>query len=89
VENHTDVSSKQKEKLHRRRTLTLITQSEALKALNEAATDEQKFSIVGNPDDLGPVTVYFVRVWEDEDVDFRDVMFHRKNGKVKVYAGNN
>jgi hypothetical protein len=69
--------------------LSLITQGEAQKALNEVATDEQKFSIIGRPDDLGPLTVYFVRVWEGEDVEFQDVFFYRKNGKVKVYEGNN
>jgi hypothetical protein len=36
---------------------------------------------------LGPVSVFFVRVWDGEDVDFKDVMFHRKNGKVQVYCG--
>lgn len=67
--------------------MTLITQGEAQNALNEVAHEEQKFSIIGRPDSLGPVTVYFVRVWEGEDVDFKDVMFYRKNGKVKVYDG--
>jgi hypothetical protein len=69
--------------------LALITQGEAQNALNELSTEEQKFSIIGNPDSLGPVTVYFVRVWEGEDVDFKDVMFYKKNGKVKVYEGIN
>ena len=69
--------------------MSLITQGEALKALNEVAKEEQKFSIIGKPDDLGSVTVFFVRVWEGEDVDFKDVMFHRKNGKVRVYEGRN
>lgn len=66
--------------------MPLITQAEAQSALNEISTDYSKFSIIGRPDSLGPVTVYFVRVWEGEDVDFKDVMFYRKNGKVKVYA---
>lgn len=69
--------------------MALITQGEAQNALNELSTEEQKFSIIGNPDSLGPVTVYFVRVWEGEDVDFKDVMFYKKNGKVKVYEGIN
>lgn len=69
--------------------MTLITQGEAQNALNDLSTDEQKFSIIGKPDSLGPVTVFFVRVWEGEDVDFKDVMFHKKNGKVKVYEGIN
>lgn len=67
--------------------MTLITQGEAQNALNAVAQEEQKFSIIGKPDSLGPVTVYFVRVWEGEDVDFKDVMFYRENGKVKVYEG--
>lgn len=69
--------------------MTLITQGEAQNALNEVATEDTTFSIIGKPDTLGPVTVYFVRVWEGEDVDFKDVMFYRKNGKVKVYEGIN
>lgn len=67
--------------------MTLITQGEAQHALNAVSTEDTKFSIIGKPDSLGPVTVYFVRVWEGEDVDFKDVMFYRKNGKVKVYEG--
>lgn len=66
-----------------------ITQAEAQSALDELAIDERKFSVIGKPDSLGAVTVYFVRVWDGEDVDFRDVMFYRKNGKVRVYEGHN
>jgi hypothetical protein len=69
--------------------LPLITQAEAQSALNEISTTERKFSIIGRPDRLGPVTVYFVRVWEGEEVDFKDVMFHKRNGKVRVYEGYN
>jgi hypothetical protein len=68
--------------------LKIITQSEAMEALNQVRRDDrERFSIVGEPDHLGPVTVFFVRVWDGEDVDFEDVMFYRKNGKVKVYEG--
>jgi hypothetical protein len=67
-----------------------ITQAEAQSALDEITFDEhKKFSVVGGPDSLGAVTVYDVRVWDGEYVDFRDVMFYRKNGKVKVYEGRN
>jgi hypothetical protein len=70
--------------------LPLITQADAQMALDEIATDSKKFSIIGKPDVLcAGVTVYFVRVWDGEDVDFYDVMFHNRNGKVKVYEGNN
>jgi hypothetical protein len=69
--------------------LALITQGEAQSALNEVATENTKFSIIGKPDTLGPLTVFFVRIWEGEDVNFEDVMFHRKNGKVRIYEGLN
>lgn len=65
--------------------MDIISKSEALEALKEVEYDDERFSIVGEPDNLGPVTVYFVRAWNGEDVDFRDVMFYRKDGKVKVY----
>lgn len=68
--------------------MKVITQGEALEALNQVSRDDREsFSIVGNPDHLGPVSVFFVRVWDGEDVDFKDVMFYRKDGKVKVYEG--
>lgn len=68
--------------------MKVITQGEALEALNQVSRyDHESFSIVGNPDHLGPVSVFFVRVWDGEDVDFKDVMFYRKDGKVKVYEG--
>lgn len=68
--------------------MPLITQAEAQSALDEIAFDERKmFSVVGKPDNLGAVTVYDVRVWDGDYVDFRDVMFYRKNGKVRVYEG--
>lgn len=67
----------------------VITKSEAVEALNKVSRgDHERFSIVGEPDHLvGPVSVFFVRIWDGEDVDFKDVMFYRKNGKVKVYEG--
>jgi hypothetical protein len=59
-----------------------------MEALNQVSRDDREsFSIVGEPDHLGPVSVFFVRVWDGEDVDFKDVMFYRKDGKVKVYDG--
>ena len=69
--------------------MKIITQREALEALNEVSRDDrEKFSIVGGPDHLvDQVSVFFVRVWDGEFVDFRDVMFDRENGKVKVYNG--
>ena len=70
--------------------MKVITQSEAMEALNQVSRDDREsFSIVGEPDHLGPVSVFFVRVWDGEDVDFQDVMFYRKDGKVKVYEGRN
>jgi hypothetical protein len=70
--------------------LKVITQGEALEALKKVShNDRENFSIVGEPDHLGPVSVFFVRVWDGEAVDFEDVMFYRKDGKVKVYEGSN
>lgn len=70
--------------------MQIITQSEAVQALNQVSRNEyETFSIEGKPDYLGPVTVFFVRVWNGEDVEWRDVMFHRRQGKVQVYAGTN
>lgn len=70
--------------------MKVITQGEALEALTQVSHDDREsFSIVGEPDHLGPVSVFFVRVWDGEDVDFQDVMFYRKDGKVKVYEGSN
>lgn len=69
--------------------MKVITQGEALEALkNVSRDDHESFSIIGEPDHLvGPVSVFFVRVWDGEEVDFRDVFFVRENGKVKVYNG--
>jgi hypothetical protein len=68
--------------------LKLITKSEALEALNNVRRDErERFSITGSADHVGPVSIFFVTVWSGEEVDFRDVMFVRDNGKVKVYSG--
>lgn len=70
--------------------MKVITKSEALEALEAAEYDDRvKFSIQSDPDYVGPVTVYFVQVWSGEEVDFRDVMFVRRNGKVKVYESAN
>ena len=70
--------------------MKVITQGEALEALTQVSYDDREsFSIVGEPDHLGPVSVFFVRVWNGEEVEFEDVMFYRKNGKVKVYEGRN
>jgi hypothetical protein len=67
--------------------MKVITKGEALEALNNVRRDErERFSITGNPDQVGPVSVYFVTVWVDEEVDFRDVMFVREKGKVKVHG---
>lgn len=59
-----------------------------MEALEQVRRDDhERFSIIGAPDHLGPVSVFFVRVWDGEEVDFKDVMFYRKDGKVKVYDG--
>lgn len=54
-------------------------------ALNEVRDEQERFSIVSGPDRLGPVAVFGVLAWIGEYVEDRDVMFYRKNGKVKVY----
>jgi hypothetical protein len=66
--------------------MKVITQSEAQEALDAVSEGSTKFSIQGKPDRLCSVTVFNVRVWDGEDVDWKDVMFVRENGKVKVYA---
>lgn len=69
--------------------MKVITQGEAMEALEQVSRDDhESFSIVGEPDHLGPVSVFFVRIWNGEEVEFEDVMFYRKDGKVKVYEGN-
>lgn len=68
--------------------MDIITKSEAEAALKEMEFDGERFSVIGEPDHLGPVTVYFVRAWDGENVDFRDVLFVRRDGKVKVYENN-
>jgi hypothetical protein len=66
--------------------LKVITKSEALDALEAVRYDDRvRFSIQSEPDYVGPVAVYFVQVWDGESVDYRDVLFVRRNGKVKVY----
>lgn len=69
--------------------MQVITQGEAQEALDAISDGHTKFSIQGNPDRLCNVTVFNVRVWDGEDVDWQDVMFVRKNGKVKVYESAN
>lgn len=66
--------------------MQVITQGEAQAALDAISDGSTKFSIQGNPDRLCNVAVFNVRVWDGEDVDWKDVMFARKNGKVRVYA---
>lgn len=66
--------------------MKVITKSEALEALNEVRDEQENFSIVSGPDRLGPITVFSVLAWDGEVVEDKDVMFHRKNGKVKVYG---
>lgn len=65
-----------------------ITQSEALEALKQVSrNDRETFSIEGKPDHLlSSVSVFFVRVWDGENVDWHDVMFKRTKGKVSVYG---
>lgn len=65
--------------------MKVITKSEAMDALNEVRDEQERFSIVSGPDRLGPVAVFGVLAWIGEYVEDRDVMFYRKNGKVKVY----
>lgn len=65
--------------------MQVITKSEALSALEAKYDDQVRFSIQSEPDYVGPVVVYFVQVWNGEDVDYKDILFIRKNGKVKVY----
>jgi hypothetical protein len=69
--------------------MQVITQSEAQEALDAISDGHTKFSVQGKPDRLCNVAVFNVRVWDGEDVDWKDVMFVRKEGKVKVYAGQN
>lgn len=68
-----------------------ITQSEALEALKETdPLGRVKYSIVNQtPDKLTEkIGVFFVTMWEGDFFDSSDVMFTRKNGKVKVYSGS-
>jgi len=67
--------------------MQIITKGEALEALNNVRRDErEQFSINGNPHQLGPVTIYCVTVWSEDNVDFPEVMFVREKGKVKVHG---
>jgi hypothetical protein len=66
-----------------------ITQGEALEALNETdPLGRVKYSIVNQtPDKLTEkIGIFFVNMWEGEFFDTSEVMFERKNGKVKVYS---
>jgi hypothetical protein len=68
--------------------MKVITKSEALEALKNVSRGDERYSIVGEPDHLvGQVSVFFVRIWDGEDVNWDYVMFNKKNGKVKVYEG--
>lgn len=69
--------------------MKVITQTEAQSALDEVNDGLTKLSVQGNPDQLCSVTIYNVRVWDGEDVNWQDVMFYRKNGKVKIYESAN
>jgi hypothetical protein len=66
-----------------------ITQSEAQSALDTLNDGTTQFSIQGHPDRLCNVYVYPVRVWDGEFVDWKDVMFIRDNGKVRMYESLN
>lgn len=67
--------------------MQVITQGEAQAALDEISDGVTKLSVQGGSDRLCSVTIFNVRVWDGEDVDWKDVMFVRKNGKVRVYDG--
>jgi hypothetical protein len=66
-----------------------ISRSEAQEALNALNDGFTKFSIQGGPDRLCNITVYPVQVWDGDSVDWKDVMFIRENGRVKLYASVN
>jgi hypothetical protein len=65
--------------------MKVVSKGDALLALNEVKRGNEKFSITGGPDSVCGVTVYFVQVWEGESVDYRDVMFANREGRVSVY----
>jgi hypothetical protein len=67
--------------------MNVVSKSEALSALNDVRVGNEQFSIAGGADKVCDVTVYFVQVWDGEFVEYRDVMFIRRNGRVKVYEG--
>lgn len=69
--------------------MQVITKTEAQSALDEISDGITKLSVQGNPDRLCNVTVFNVRVWDGEDVNWKDVMFRRENGKVRVYESSN
>lgn len=65
--------------------MNTITKNEAQIALNESNSDPLvKMSILSGPDLLGAVSVFFVRSWDGDNVDFMDMMFVKENGKVQV-----
>ena len=66
-----------------------ITQSEAQEALNSLNDETTRFSISGKPDKLGNIYVYPVRIWSGEEVDWKDFMFIREQGRVKRYESSN
>lgn len=65
-----------------------ISPSEALAALRaHYPYRHATYGIEGSPDYLGiNVAVYFVKIWDEDEVSWEDVLFIRKNGKVTVYA---
>jgi hypothetical protein len=65
--------------------MNVVTKGEALSALNEVRVGNEQFSIAGSADKVCDVTVYFVQIWDGETVEYKDVMFVRRNGRVKVY----
>ena len=66
-----------------------ITQSEAQTALDTLNDGSTTFSIEGKPDKLNNVFVYPVRVWDGEFVDWKDFMFIRHEGRVRMYESMN
>ena len=68
----------------------IITKSEAQEALEAHYNDAyHTYSVDGEPNVLCDVAVFPVRVWAGEFVDWEDVLFFRKDGKVKVYESLN
>jgi hypothetical protein len=66
-----------------------ITQGEALEALQESdPMGLLNYSIVNKtPDRLGKLGVFLVTMWDGDFFEANEVLFERRNGKVKVYSG--